>query len=155
MKKGGIQDEKNNYALGLDLGVGSVGWSCVLVNSEGKAYRILDLGSRIFDPEGGSMEDRRIARGARRQTRRRRGRRNRIRKVFEQHKVLTQNEMKEIFAQKGVAISDVYELKLKGLKEPLSSEELYRVILHYAKGRGFKSNRKSEEADKAKQVTKT
>ena len=37
------------YALGLDIGITSVGWAALALNSEEKPCAILDLGSRIFD----------------------------------------------------------------------------------------------------------
>lgn len=135
-----------NYTLGLDLGVGSVGWSCVLNDDEGNPYRILDLGSRIFESEGASMEDRRVARGLRRVLRRRRGRVNKTKQIFIQHHYLTQEKVKSLFDVKGEAKRNPYALKIKGKAEALTLEELCIVLVHYSKGRGFKSNRKVLES---------
>ena len=81
-----------NYILGLDMGVGSVGWACVLVNDNHEPYLILDLGSRIFDSEGMSVEDRRIARGTRRVLRRRKRRVQRTKKMFVRYHLLNETE---------------------------------------------------------------
>ena len=64
------------YAIGLDVGVTSVGWAIVALNEEEQPCRIIDLGSRIFDaaeqPKTGDSlaAPRREARSARRRLRR-------------------------------------------------------------------------------------
>ncbi len=137
--------EQIRYILGLDLGVGSVGWAAVLINDENEPYRILDLGSRIFASEGNSMEDRRVARGIRRVLRRRRRRVIRTKNLFGRYGYLTKEQIKAIYQTKGEAMPDPYQLRIKGKKERLTLEELAIILIHYAKGRGFKSNRKIQE----------
>lgn len=139
--------KENKYVLGLDLGTGSVGWSCVLYNEENEPYRILDLGSRIFDVEGASMEDRRIARGTRRVLRRRKARVSRTKNLFVRYQYLSQEQIKNMFCHKGSKQANPYELRIKGKQDELSFEELCVVLVHYSKGRGFRSNRKKLEED--------
>ena len=48
------------YRIGLDIGIASVGWSCLACDENGDIKHILDLGVRTFDiPEnpkdGGSL----------------------------------------------------------------------------------------------------
>ena len=80
--------ENINYALGLDIGIASVGWS--VINLDVK--RIEDLGVRIFNaaenPKDGSSlaAPRRIARGRRRLLRRKAYRVNRVRKMIVENK---------------------------------------------------------------------
>lgn len=134
-----LQMEKYNYILGLDLGTGSVGWGCMLVDENQKPMRILDLGSRIFEPQGASMEERRLARGTRRVLRRRKARVNRTRNLFVKHNYLTKEAVWNLDRK---ASCQPYSLRLKGKEEALTMEELAIILVHYAKGRGFKSNRK-------------
>ena len=37
------------YAIGLDIGIGSVGWATVTLDVEDKPCGIIGMGSRIFD----------------------------------------------------------------------------------------------------------
>lgn len=138
---------ENKFILGLDLGVGSVGWALMLLDELGNPCRILDLGSRIFEPEGSSMEERRIARGTRRNLRRRGGRVKNTRNLFVKYEYLTPQQINQIYCQKGIIAPDVYELRLKGKYDLLTYEELLMILVHYAKGRGFKSNRKIQDAN--------
>lgn len=138
--------QKYRYILGLDMGVGSTGWACVLVDENDEPYLILDLGSRIYDPEGASVEDRRIARGTRRVLRRRKRRVQRTKNLFFKNHFLSEKQLDEIFKKN----KNPYELRIKGKTEALSYEELLVVLVHYAKGRGFKSNRKIDEQDASK-----
>ena len=81
--------KKERYILGLDLGTGSVGWSCVAVDDNNQPKRIINLNSRIFEPAPSSMEDRRIARGMRRVLRRRRARGNNTKQLFINYRYLS------------------------------------------------------------------
>ncbi len=139
--------EKYNYILGLDMGVSSVGWACMLVDQNNEPFRILDLGSRIFDPEGSSMEDRRIARGTRRVLRRRKARVTKTKNLFTKYNYLSKEDIEKVYNSKGIAMPDPYQIKIKGKKDKLTYEELLIALVHYAKGRGFKSNRKIEDND--------
>lgn len=37
------------YAIGLDIGITSVGWACVALDEDDMPYGIISMGSRIFD----------------------------------------------------------------------------------------------------------
>lgn len=143
-------NQQYHYILGLDMGVGSVGWACMLTDEQNEPERILDLGSRIFDPQGASMEDRRIARGTRRVLRRRKARVTRTKNLFKKYKMLSEEQIQAVYQTKGKVLPNPYLLKLKGKKEGLTSEELLITLVHYAKGRGFKSNRKVIEDEESK-----
>ena len=60
-----------HYVLGLDIGIASVGWAVLALDTQDDPVRILDLGSRIFEraevPKTGESlaAPRRTARGAR------------------------------------------------------------------------------------------
>ena len=42
--------KKEDYILGLDIGISSVGWGLLALDENGQPYRIIDAGSRIFTP---------------------------------------------------------------------------------------------------------
>jgi CRISPR-associated endonuclease Csn1 len=136
--------------LGLDLGPNSIGWAIVEEDSESKDGRLIDMGVRVFTEgldsfdtakESSRNEQRRVARGMRRQTARRRKRRAAMAQALlqvglwpsaadEQARMMEQNP---------------YELRAKAVSgESLTKHELGRVFLHLAKRRGFLSNRKTD-----------
>lgn len=76
-------DKELNYAIGLDIGITSVGWAVINLDLN----RIEDLGVRIFNAaenkDGSSLAlPRRIARGRRRLLRRRVYRLKRVRRLI-------------------------------------------------------------------------
>ena len=86
---------ESHYALGLDIGIGSVGWAVLQNNLNGEPIRIWDLGVRIFDkaeqPKTGESlaAPRRDARSTRRRLRRHRHRLERIKYLLEQTNIMT------------------------------------------------------------------
>ena len=76
------------YILGLDIGISSVGWGLLELDDNNNPYKIIDVGSRIFTP--GEVEktgdsrakERREKRGARRVSRRREFRLDRVRNLL-------------------------------------------------------------------------
>ncbi len=135
------------YAIGLDIGITSVGWAAVALDSEENPCGILDMGSRIFDaaeqPKTGASlaAPRREARSARRRLRRRRHRKERIRQLILNRSLLTEEELAELFSGE---LEDVYALRVRALDEPVSQRDFARILLHLAQRRGFRSNRKGE-----------
>lgn len=138
------------YAIGLDCGIASVGFSVVeLLNDQ--PYRIIKLGSRIFseaeNPKDGSSLafPRREARGNRRRLRRHNHRLERIRFLIIKEKILTEDELANLF---DTPLSDIYQVRTEALDRPLSNKEFARVLINLAQRRGFKSNRKTDSTDK-------
>ena len=137
-----------NYALGLDIGITSVGWAVINLDLN----RIEDLGVRIFNaaenPKDGSSLalPRRLARGRRRLLRRKVYRVERVRKLILRNNILTKEELEGLFKNKEVI--DVWEARVKGLDYKLSREEWAKILINFCKRRGFKSNRKNETKDK-------
>lgn len=135
------------YGIGLDIGIGSVGWAVLALDHEENPWGIIDLGSRIFDAAeqpktGASLAlPRREARSMRRRLRRRRHRLERIRNLFIKCGLLTTEQLDHLYDGK---LEDIYTLRVRALDERLTDEELARVLLHLAHRRGFKSNRKAE-----------
>lgn len=133
-----------NYTLGLDLGIASIGWAVIGLGDDEAPTHIVDVGVIIpesMEDDKGNLKnaDRRGARGARRTIRRKQFRVKRIKKLVSEE--LKISNIDDVYLRQNIS---VYELKVKGLKEKLTEEELAKVLIHYAKHRGFKSNRKHE-----------
>lgn len=133
------------YAIGLDIGVTSVGWATVALDENDRPYGIIGMGSRIFDaaeqPKTGESlaAPRRAARSARRRLRRHRHRNERIRALLLREKLVSQEQLLHLFEGK---LPDIYALRVKALDERVTDEELARILIHLSQRRGFKSNRK-------------
>ncbi|WP_338846133.1 type II CRISPR RNA-guided endonuclease Cas9 [Massilia sp. W12] len=123
--------------FGLDIGMASVG-AAVL-----QGERILGLHVRAFDkaevPKTGESlnKSRREKRLARRRLRRRAHRLLRLRRLFKRCGLLAGQDLP-------VHPLSPWELRVKGLDQRLSGEELALALYHLIKHRGFYSNRKSE-----------
>lgn len=154
---------KKNYILGLDIGISSIGWALLILNDRGEPYKIIDVGSRIFTP--GEIEktgdsrakERREKRGARRITRRRAFRLDRVRNLLYETGYLNATVTSNIVSIKNEELTshfnniinkyyknkdtNPYKLKVEALDRKLNNEELCIVLVHYAKKRGYKSNR--------------
>jgi len=133
------------YSIGLDLGIASVGWAVINLDKN----RIEDLNARMFDvaenPKNGSSlaTPRREARSARRTIRRRRYRVSRVRKLILEKGLLSKIESKELFNWQDGDI-DIWIIRVNGIERKLTDREFARILIHYTKNRGFRSNRKSE-----------
>lgn len=165
--------------LGLDIGISSIGWSLVEVETQNKINdgNIIDCGVRLFSEaenpkDGKSLAlNRRISRGARRANKRKKSRINQVKillsKYFdiEPKKMIAQDEfLPNLFATNKDFISP-WELRAQGLDRKLNEEEFSRVLLHIAKRRGYDDSRgfeeeeqkdeKDEEKDKKKVILKS
>ena len=135
-----------NYAIGLDIGIASVGWAIVALDANENPCGIINMGSRIFDaaehPKNGASlaAPRREARSARRRLRRHRHRNERIRSLLVQNNVISETELANLFCGK---LEDIYALRVRALDEAVNGCELSRILIHLAQRRGFRSNRKS------------
>ena len=141
------------YRIGLDIGITSVGWSVIEDDVNGEPIRIIDLGSRIFDaaenPKDGSAlaKVRRDARGLRRRLRRRKHRIERTKRLLDKYNIVSKKELDDMYENYNFQYN-VYELRVQGLDEKLTNKELARVLISFVKKRGYKSNSKSEQANK-------
>ena len=133
------------YAIGLDIGITSVGWATVALDEEDRPFGIIGMGSRIFDaaeqPKTGDSlaAPRRAARSARRRLRRHRHRNERIRALLIREQVLSEEQLAHLFEGQ---LPDIYALRVKALDSLVSNEVLARILIHISQRRGFKSNRK-------------
>jgi CRISPR-associated endonuclease Csn1 len=153
-KFGDFRVADDRVVLGLDIGSNSIGWALTF-EADGETFRApIAMGVRVFpegvdrDQTGGEQsrnENRRIARGMRRQAARRARRKRRLRDALIHIGLLPEDTdvQKELFDR-----TDPYCLREKALREPLTRFELGRVFLHLNQRRGFLSNKKSEKPDK-------
>lgn len=139
------------YGIGLDCGISSVGFAAMELDENDEPRRIIKLGSRIFkeaeNPKDGASlaAPRRAARSLRRRLRRHGHRLERIKKLFVANGLLTEDELAHLFDGR---LADIYMLRTNALDEVLNNRDFARVLIHLAQRRGFKSNRKSDAADK-------
>lgn len=141
------------YVLGLDLGIASIGWAIYDIDKS----TIEKCGVRLFDAaENPKTKEslatpRRLARGQRRRIRRRAYRMAKIKGSLIQSGILTQDELAKLFNSSEKTSSktsryDVYELRYQALDHQLSNAQLAQILIHLAKHRGFKSNRKNDKS---------
>ena len=133
--------------LGLDLGSNSVGWA-LIDEADGK---LVAMGSRVF-PEGvdreknGSEhpknEQRRIARGMRRQIARRSRRKGVLRRALVECGLLPSEREQ----QRELDLLDPYDLRRRAVEEKLTPQQIGRLLIHLNQRRGFLSNRKADRA---------
>lgn len=134
------------YAIGLDIGITSVGWATVALDGAERPCGILNMGVRMFDAaehpkDGASLAaPRREARGARRRLRRHRHRNERIRALLLSQGLLTKEQLLHLFDGQ---LEDIYALRVRALDEAVEREGFARILLHLAQRRGFRSNRKT------------
>jgi len=160
--------------LGLDLGSNSIGWA-LLEEKDGKAHRIIDLGSRIFTkaveektptPKNVKRRDKRLAR---RVLQRRARRKQRMMNYLVllgllPAEIKAHPQPEKLLNKIGVPLKDndgnplrtikghpvypnPYELRAKALDAPLAPHEFGRILLHLVQRRGFLSNRKTMLSD--------
>lgn len=104
---------KQDYIIGLDLGIASVGWACVKVavhtdengKEQAQPMGLIDCGVRCFaaaeEPKTGESLNaaRRAARSQRRTIARRANRMRQVRKLLFKHGLLTANEFQAAYTQ--------------------------------------------------------
>ena len=110
--------------LGLDIGITSVGYGVIDIDNN----QFVDYGVRLFkEGTAASNEERRTKRGARRLKRRKTNRLDDMRKLLKQNGLLS---------EKYVSFQNPYEVRMKGLTQKLTNDELCCAILHITKSRG-------------------
>ncbi|MFB1050138.1 type II CRISPR RNA-guided endonuclease Cas9 [Paraliobacillus sp. JSM ZJ581] len=123
-----MNSSRKPYILGLDIGIGSVGWGIIDENRT-----IIDAGVRLFpEADKTNNESRRSFIGTRRLLRRRKHRIERIKDLLDSFDIWSKSELPtQALATKP------YHIRAKGLSERLSLEELTIALLHLGKRRGI------------------
>ncbi|MEO0834341.1 MAG: type II CRISPR RNA-guided endonuclease Cas9, partial [Pseudomonadota bacterium] len=142
------------YRLGLDVGTNSLGWAAIMLKGENAAALspgpLLDMGVRIFSDarhpkdKSSNAAQRRGPRSARR---------NRDRMLARRRNMLTALIEAGLFPetqkdQKTLEQMDPWILRARALDEKLNAHEVGRALFHLQQRRGFKSNRKTDGAEK-------
>jgi|GEM_PF-1520869 len=160
---------KEKVVLGLDIGVGSIGWGLVDIEEQEyvdekadgtieKKNRIVDgqiiaTGVRTFhvpqDEKGKSLALKRgTARRSRKTTRRRAQRLKQLIKLAKEFNLIKKNFDRDavLKAKKGDKEStwDIWTIRKEALERKLSDVELFRVLYHIAKHRGSYFHTKAE-----------
>ena len=144
--------------LGLDLGVGSIGWALVdEAEKEGESSSIVKLGVRVnpltvdeqqnFD-KGKSITtnaDRTLKRGMRRNLQRYKQRRDNLVDCLKSNGIISDDA---VLCEDGNHTTfETYRLRAKAVTDKVTLSEFARILLMINKKRGYKSNRKAKSAD--------
>lgn len=151
------------YIIGLDVGIGSVGWA--VVRNEDDCKRIEDFGVRIFDSSEdvknrkSEAQKRREARGRRRLIRRRSYRKNALKYYLQKTGITTLEAIENYYKDNS---HNIIDLRVKALDEKVSAEELTACLIHIANHRGYtpfyevdENDKKSDEGQNLSAMNKT
>ena len=141
--------------LGLDLGVGSIGWCLITLDNDEKPQSILGMGSRIVPlstddatefTQGKAITKnkmRTVARTIRKGMDRYQLRREALKKVLSEHGMLPDESLIKL------PLLELWELRERAATpgEQLSLTELGRVLLHINQKRGYKHAKADEAAE--------
>lgn len=132
---------KRTYGIGLDIGIGSVGWAVISADEKGENGRIENFGSRIF--ESGELDnmgkdrksqERRGFRGVRRNERRRISRKEILKNYLKYVKLVRDEELREAVE---TPRAEMTELKCRALTERVEAKDIVRILLHCCNHRGY------------------
>lgn len=130
-------------SLGLDIGVSSVGYSVIDIDTG----KVLELGSRLINGKiGTENQTRREMRGTRRLINRKKQRRKDTVKLFNEFKLIDYKKDEHYFDH-FADNSDPYELRVKGLSEKLSLSEIADSLYHIVKRRGISYDLKDADEE--------
>lgn len=133
----------SNLILGLDIGITSVGWGIIDLDQN----KIVDAGVRLF-PEGTASLN--VARRSRRSARRLlRRKQQRIKDLYDYLSKIN------IINVDFKPLENPYQLRVKGLREKLTNDELATVLLNICKRRGTTFKLIEDDAEKAKNQDST
>ena len=141
--------------LGLDLGVGSIGWCLITLDEDEKPQSILGMGSRIVPlstddatefTQGKAITKnkmRTVARTIRKGMDRYQLRREALKKVLREHGMLPDESLIKL------PLLELWELRARAAtpRKQLSLPELGRVLLHINQKRGYKHAKADEAAE--------
>lgn len=136
------------YRIGLDIGIGSVGWAVISLSDSGN--RIESLGSRIFDSgesnEGKNRksQERRGFRGVRRTLRRRYFRKERVKKYMRHIHFLSDKDIRVV---EETPKPNLIEIKCRAVKEQISKVDLLRILIHTCNHRGYQDFYESNDEE--------
>lgn len=110
--------------IGLDIGIASVGWAVV----DRESYKVIESGSNLFTSAEASQN---VARREFRQKKRL------LRREYNRIKDFEVLWMKSGYSIPTGSRNDILQLRVKGLQEKLSQDELFLVLRNLLKHRGI------------------
>ena len=128
--------------LAVDLGISSFGYA-ILEESGANHYRCIDnsvvMRDTPYDNDGNSKQSLRRSHSSMRSLNEKRKRRVReLARIFDSYGLLSYEECRRVRREN--KIIDKWKLRAEdALSRPLSMEELYAILVHMAKHRGYKS----------------
>lgn len=128
------------YGIDLDIGIGYVGFAVTLQTGEDNAH-VEDVGIRLFssgeiaDGRVRKNQERRVYRNLRRLVRRRAHRKDRVKSFLQKVGLLTDAALR-LWQEKN-GNQNIFALRLKGLTEKLTAEEITDCIIHICNHRGY------------------
>ncbi|HMP87138.1 MAG TPA: type II CRISPR RNA-guided endonuclease Cas9, partial [Lacibacter sp.] len=144
--------------LGLDLGSTSIGWAFIEENKTSRAIR--KLGVRII-PYSGDEKDQ-FTKGQAITLNKDRTLKRTARKTMHRYK-MRRTDLLQVFSDWGITISpklmrsltalELYGLRAKAVSEPVTREELARILFHLNQKRGYKSSRQAAEEEGGKKLS--
>jgi CRISPR-associated endonuclease Csn1 len=160
---------KEKVVLGLDIGVGSIGWGLIQIKEEeysdkksdgsiDKKHRIIDgeiidTGVRAFQmPQDRQKKSLALQRGnarrSRKTTRRKAQRLKNLIKLAKEFNLIDDNFDRDAYFKPNKGDNeknwDIWTIRKESLERKLTDIELFRVLYHIAKHRGFHFHTKSE-----------
>lgn len=153
---------ERKYGIGLDIGIGSVGWCIISWTAADKNNaRIEDLGVRLFDSgelakanaqKNRKSQERRSYRSGRRLVRRRKHRKERAKYFLQKIGLITNIKLKSWQELNGN--QNIFAVRVKGLTERLTAEEIADCIIHICNHRGYREFYEDEATEDEAKVTK-
>lgn len=147
-----------NYRIGLDIGIGSVGWAVIAKDADSNNAHIEDASVRIFESgeqnngRDRKSQERRGYRGPRRTVNRKAFRKHRLKNYLKEIGLIDDEILENLAANN----NQIIELKVKALDSKISEEEIVRCLIHSCNHRGYQSfydennNTKTDEEDAKK-----
>lgn len=142
-----------NYIMGLDIGIGSVGWAVLNLDKN----RIEDLGVRIFETgedlkaQKRESQKRREKRSSRRLCRRRSHRKQRLKEHLEKIGLTTKTKIAEYFEN---GHTNIIEVRYRGTSQKISPEETAACLINICNGRGYRDFYEIDEENLSKEELK-
>lgn len=142
--------------LGLDLGVGSIGWCVISVNDAGDPSEILGMGSRIIPLSTDDANE--FSSGNAISKNQKRTQKRTIRKGYDRYQLRRENLTAELRKLKmlpnerliKLAVMDLWNLRARAAMpgQKLDLPEIGRVLYHINQKRGYKHAKADEAGDK-------
>lgn len=139
--------------LGIDLGVGSIGWALVKLDDENPANnQIIRMGVRVVPIDSTEVSE--FSKGKGETPNRQRTAKRGMRRMYARYVMRRQNLTRKLSQMDMFDPSlfhldrfELWKLRARAVNEQVSLKELGRILYHLNQRRGYKSNRKSTSVE--------